>query len=53
MVGNKDPRQAIPGTIRGDFANSTTRNIIHASDSSESAKREIQIWFPAETERNN
>ncbi|MCC5908856.1 MAG: nucleoside-diphosphate kinase [Clostridiaceae bacterium] len=45
MVGDKDPRQAAPGTIRGDFANSTTKNIIHASDSVESAEREINIWF--------
>lgn len=46
MVGNKDPRCAMPGTIRGDFANTTTRNIIHASDSIESSNREIDIWFP-------
>ena len=46
MVGNKDPRCAMPGTIRGDFANTTTRNIIHASDSIESSNREIGIWFP-------
>lgn len=46
MVGNKDPRCAMPGTIRGDFANTTTRNIIHASDSTESSNREIGIWFP-------
>jgi len=45
MVGDKDPRQASPGTIRGEFANSTTKNIIHASDSVESAEREINIWF--------
>lgn len=46
MVGNKDPKVAQPGTIRGDFAHSTTKNIIHASDSIESANREINIWFP-------
>lgn len=45
MVGNKDPKVAQPGTIRGDFAHSTTKNIIHASDSVESANREIDIWF--------
>lgn len=45
MVGNKDPRFAQPGTIRGDYAYSTTRNIVHASDSIESANREIDIWF--------
>lgn len=46
MVGNKDPKMATPGTIRGDYANSTTKNIIHASDSLESSNREINIWFP-------
>ncbi len=45
MVGDKDPKNATPGTIRGDFANSLTKNIIHASDSVESAEREIKIWF--------
>lgn len=44
--GNKDPKIALPGTIRGDYANSTTKNIVHASDCLESAKREISIWFP-------
>ncbi|MGB9679769.1 MAG: nucleoside-diphosphate kinase [Thermoanaerobacteraceae bacterium] len=37
---------ALPGTIRGDFASDTTYNIIHGSDSIESAKREILLWFP-------
>ncbi|QUH25013.1 nucleoside-diphosphate kinase [Serpentinicella alkaliphila] len=45
MVGNKEPRLAAPGTIRGDFSHSVTKNIIHASDSIESAEREIRIWF--------
>lgn len=45
MVGNKDPKIAVPGTIRGDFANTTTMNLVHASDSIESSKREINIWF--------
>lgn len=45
MVGDKDPKIAVPGSIRGDFAHSTTKNIIHASDSIESAKRELGIWF--------
>lgn len=44
--GHKDPKKALPGTIRGDFAYSITRNIVHASDSEETAKREIKIWFP-------
>ncbi|NLZ54484.1 MAG: nucleoside-diphosphate kinase [Thermoanaerobacteraceae bacterium] len=37
---------AVPGTIRGDYASSTTENLVHASDSPESAKREIALWFP-------
>jgi nucleoside-diphosphate kinase len=37
---------ALPGTIRGDFASSTTYNVVHGSDSAESAKREIALWFP-------
>ncbi|MCT4663226.1 MAG: nucleoside-diphosphate kinase [Tissierellales bacterium] len=46
MNGDKNFKVALPGTIRGDFANSTTRNIVHASDSGEAAQREIRIWFP-------
>ncbi len=42
LVGN----QRIPGTIRGDFACDIRENMIHASDSVEAAKREIQIFFP-------
>ena len=38
--------EALPGTIRGDFAASTTENLVHASDTPESAEREIAIWFP-------
>ncbi|SET33808.1 nucleoside diphosphate kinase [Natronincola peptidivorans] len=45
MVGDKDPRKAMPGTIRGDFANTMTKNIIHASDAVDTAEREIKIWF--------
>lgn len=37
---------ALPGTIRGDFATSTTENLVHASDSLESPQREIALWFP-------
>lgn len=46
MHGHKDPKQATPGSIRGDFAHSLTRNIVHASDCPNSAEREIGIWFP-------
>ena len=45
LIGDKDPTIAIPGTIRGDFSYSTTENIIHGSDSVDSARREIDIWF--------
>lgn len=45
IIGDKDPRKANPGTIRGDFANLLTENIIHGSDSEESARRELKLWF--------
>ena len=43
--GATNPVEALPGTIRGDFAIETGRNIVHASDSNESAEREIAIHF--------
>lgn len=46
MNGHKDPTKALSGTIRGDFAYSLTENIVHASDGTDSAEREIKIWFP-------
>lgn len=46
MNGDKNPSKASPGTIRGDFAHDLTKNIVHASDSPETAEREIGIWFP-------
>ena len=45
MIGATDPSKAGKGTIRGDFASSVTQNTVHASDSLESAKREISIFF--------
>ena len=45
MVGKTKVNDALPGTIRGDFALSTQQNLVHASDSPESAEREIGIWF--------
>ncbi|MGC8737654.1 MAG: nucleoside-diphosphate kinase [Candidatus Hydrogenedens sp.] len=45
MVGNTNPLKSAPGTIRGDFALITQMNIIHASDSPESAEREISLYF--------
>ncbi|OBJ07921.1 nucleoside-diphosphate kinase [Mycobacterium sp. 1465703.0] len=47
LAGGTDPvEKAIPGTIRGDFALETQFNLVHGSDSLESAKREIALWFP-------
>ncbi len=45
FVGPTKPSEAAPGTIRGDYCVHTERNIIHASDSDESAEREISLWF--------
>jgi len=45
MIGALDPTQAAPGTIRGDFTTSTRENLIHGSDSKESAEYEIGVWF--------
>ena len=45
VVGITNPADAGPGTIRGDYGMTTGRNIIHASDSPESAKREINLFF--------
>ena len=45
--GNTDPALADSGTIRGDLAESKNHNLVHGSDSIESAQREIKIWFPS------
>ncbi|MCH6196862.1 nucleoside-diphosphate kinase [Corynebacterium mastitidis] len=47
LAGGTDPvSKATPGTIRGDFGLSVAENVVHGSDSPESAEREIAIWFP-------
>jgi nucleoside-diphosphate kinase len=46
MIGSTDGRKAAAGTIRGDLSLSNRENLVHASDSPESAKREIALWFP-------
>jgi nucleoside-diphosphate kinase len=46
MMGATNPVKATPGTIRGDLANLMTENIAHGSDSTESAAREIALFFP-------
>ena len=46
MVGATKPSDADPGSIRGDFCIDVGRNLIHASDSNESAAKEVEMWFP-------
>ena len=48
LIGNTDPKEAGPGTIRGDFGIDVGRNLVHGSDSLESAKREISLFFTQE-----
>lgn len=48
LIGATKPLESAPGTIRGDFGIDVGRNIIHGSDSVESAKREIGLWFKTE-----
>ncbi|XP_020668249.2 nucleoside diphosphate kinase, mitochondrial [Pogona vitticeps] len=45
MVGETNPAEAKPGTVRGDFSVHVSRNVVHASDSVETAQREISLWF--------
>ena len=63
MVGHTEPKQAAPGTIRGDFISiesykiadaekRAVRNLIHASDTKENANREIELWFSKEEIHN-
>nr|GMD71649.1 nucleoside diphosphate kinase [Ipomoea batatas] len=46
IIGATNPLESAPGTIRGDFAIDIGRNVIHGSDSVESAGKEIALWFP-------
>ena len=46
LMGATNPRQAAPGTIRGDLGILFTENLVHGSDSAESAEREVNIFFP-------
>jgi nucleoside-diphosphate kinase len=46
MMGATNPREAAPGTIRGDLAIELTENLVHGSDGPESAAREIALFFP-------
>ena len=45
-IGATDPAEADPGSLRGDFAAAMPNNLVHGSDSPESAQREIALWFP-------
>jgi nucleoside-diphosphate kinase len=45
LMGATDPVEAAPGTIRGDFGLVITQNLVHGSDSAESAKRELDLFF--------
>ena len=45
VIGSTDPAEAAPGTIRKDFAESKQNNIIHASDSQENARMELEFFF--------
>jgi nucleoside-diphosphate kinase len=47
-MGATNPRDAAPGTIRGDLALAMPDNLVHGSDSPESAEREISLWFSAD-----
>jgi nucleoside-diphosphate kinase len=48
VAGGTDPvEKATPGSIRGDYALETQNNLVHGSDSPESAEREIKLWFPS------
>jgi nucleoside-diphosphate kinase len=47
LMGVTDPKEAAPGTIRGDFGIELTENLVHGSDGPESAEREIALFFPS------
>ena len=46
VIGATNPLEAAPGSIRGDYAVEVTFNLVHGSDSDQSAEREIELWFP-------
>ncbi|WP_181891508.1 nucleoside-diphosphate kinase [Bacillus altitudinis] len=48
IIGKTNPKEALPGTIRGDYGLTVGKNIIHGSDSQESAEREINLFFKQE-----
>jgi nucleoside-diphosphate kinase len=50
LMGTTNPREAAPGTIRGDLASELTENLMHGSDGPESAAREVALFFPGLSE---
>lgn len=46
LMGATDPKNAAPGTLRGDFGLEVTQNLVHGSDGLDSAKRELALYFP-------
>jgi nucleoside-diphosphate kinase len=48
MLGETNPLNSKPGTLRGDYSIDVGRNVIHGSDSVETAQREIALWFRSE-----
>lgn len=48
VMGKTSPAEAAPGTIRGDYASTTQRNLVHGSDGPETARDEIALWFRPE-----
>ncbi len=48
MMGATDPRDSAPGTIRGDYALELSENVVHGSDSAQSAEREVELFFSAD-----
>ena len=46
VIGSTNPLEASPGSIRGDFAIAVGQNMVHGSDSTESGKREVELFFP-------
>jgi nucleoside-diphosphate kinase len=51
LMGSTNPAEAAPGTIRGDLGTLLTENLVHGSDSDQSAEREIALFFPDLAER--
>ena len=45
-IGATNPAEALPGSLRGQYALAMPNNLVHGSDSTESAQREIGLWFP-------